>query len=108
FNHVSSSVLVTFNTDIYTLSLLVALPFSPPRPLVPAVLVARPGRAPALPRRLDQRRAPRGARRRGPRGSRRRRDRRGAPLGGLRSEEHTTELQSRDNIVCRLLLDKRN
>src|SRR5690606_41579168 len=26
--------------------------------------------------------------------------------GGLRSEEHTSELQSRENLVCRLLLDK--
>src|SRR5690606_11019393 len=25
-----------------------------------------------------------------------------------RSEEHTSELQSRENIVCRLLLDKKN
>src|SRR5690606_40274825 len=27
---------------------------------------------------------------------------------GLRSEEHTSELQSRENLVCRLLLDKQN
>src|SRR3954464_14630911 len=26
----------------------------------------------------------------------------------LRSEEHTSELQSHDNLVCRLLLDKKN
>src|SRR5690606_40685996 len=26
----------------------------------------------------------------------------------LRSEEHTSELQSRENIVCRLLLEKKN
>src|SRR5690606_39971362 len=26
---------------------------------------------------------------------------------GLRSEEHTSELQSRENIVCRLLLEKK-
>src|SRR5690606_42151718 len=26
--------------------------------------------------------------------------------GGLRSEEHTSELQSRENLVCRLLLEK--
>src|SRR5690606_40919631 len=25
--------------------------------------------------------------------------------GGLRSEEHTSELQSRENLVCRLLLE---
>src|SRR5690606_40482655 len=29
------------------------------------------------------------------------------PLG-LRSEEHTSELQSRENLVCRLLLEKKN
>src|SRR5690606_39350402 len=38
---------------------------------------------------------------------------RAAPLAGglgpagLRSEEHTSELQSRENIVCRLLLEKK-
>src|SRR5258708_13317787 len=29
-------------------------------------------------------------------------------LGGLRSEEHTSELQSPDHLVCRLLLEKKN
>src|SRR5690606_41876073 len=33
------------------------------------------------------------------------RGRRGAP--GSRSEEHTSELQSRENLVCRLLLEKK-
>src|SRR6266511_5035871 len=40
---------------------------------------------------------------------------RGLPASGLsdvvpraRSEEHTSELQSRDNVVCRLLLEKKN
>src|SRR5436309_9996695 len=28
-------------------------------------------------------------------------------LGLLRSEEHTSELQSRENLVCRLLLEKK-
>src|SRR5690606_40858057 len=28
-------------------------------------------------------------------------------LGGGRSEEHTSELQSRENLVCRLLLEKK-
>src|SRR5690606_39671121 len=28
-------------------------------------------------------------------------------LGGHRSEEHTSELQSRENLVCRLLLEKK-
>src|SRR5207247_4995063 len=31
-----------------------------------------------------------------------------APLPGLRSEEHTSELQSRVDLVCRLLLEKQN
>src|SRR5690606_41278401 len=30
-----------------------------------------------------------------------------APGSGLRSEEHTSELQSRENLVCRLLLEKK-
>src|SRR3989442_2672452 len=29
-------------------------------------------------------------------------------LGGERSEEHTSELQSRPHLVCRLLLEKKN
>src|SRR2546426_9042616 len=31
----------------------------------------------------------------------------GAPPGGTRSEEHTSELQSPCNLVCRLLLEKK-
>src|SRR3712207_7795705 len=31
----------------------------------------------------------------------------GADDGGLRSEEHTSELQSRQYLVCRLLLEKK-
>src|SRR5690606_42155811 len=31
----------------------------------------------------------------------------GGVVAGLRSEEHTSELQSRENIVCRLLLEKK-
>src|SRR5690606_41510020 len=31
-----------------------------------------------------------------------------APCDNLRSEEHTSELQSRENLVCRLLLEKKN
>src|SRR3712207_8980909 len=30
-----------------------------------------------------------------------------AGLGGVRSEEHTSELQSRQYLVCRLLLEKK-
>src|SRR5215475_15729766 len=29
------------------------------------------------------------------------------PRSGRRSEEHTSELQSRENLVCRLLLEKK-
>src|SRR5690606_41942265 len=35
------------------------------------------------------------------------RPRRRRGLGLLRSEEHTSELQSRENLVCRLLLEKK-
>src|SRR5690606_41962429 len=33
---------------------------------------------------------------------------RGVVALGQRSEEHTSELQSRENLVCRLLLEKKN
>src|SRR2546430_8642989 len=32
---------------------------------------------------------------------------RGALIGAVRSEEHTSELQSQSNLVCRLLLEKK-
>src|SRR3712207_7113647 len=32
----------------------------------------------------------------------------GQPLVAVRSEEHTSELQSRQYLVCRLLLEKKN
>src|SRR5690606_39553255 len=32
----------------------------------------------------------------------------GRPVWDVRSEEHTSELQSRENLVCRLLLVKKN
>src|SRR2546422_7803134 len=77
----------TATTEIYTLSLHDALPISPA-----AVRRARPARdhAPCGPR----------ARRRAPASHRPPRDR--------RSEEHTSELQSRLHLVCRLLLEKKN
>src|SRR3989442_7829747 len=34
--------------------------------------------------------------------------RRSKPHSGARSEEHTSELQSRPHLVCRLLLDKKD
>src|SRR5690606_41877870 len=33
---------------------------------------------------------------------------RSSRAAGRRSEEHTSELQSRENLVCRLLLEKKN
>src|SRR5438552_9201433 len=57
---------------------------SPPPP--PSLPAGRPRRAP----RADARRA------------------RGARRGRPRSEEHTSELQSPDHLVCRLLLEKKN
>src|SRR2546421_7213703 len=85
----------TATTEIYTLSLHDALPIYA-------------GRAPACPP-GDPRDAGRssGDRRslqwdvRGCRRGRSRRDRR------ARSEEHTSELQSRSDLVCRLLLEKK-
>src|SRR5690606_39526487 len=38
----------------------------------------------------------------------RRRSGQRAAHDGVRSEEHTSELQSRENLVCRLLLEKKN
>src|SRR2546430_17602062 len=72
----------TATTEIYTLSLHDALPIS------------RDSAAPAhqRPRRRHERRAPR---------------RRVSLLLVLRSEEHTSELQSQSNLVCRLLLEKK-
>src|SRR5207302_9227763 len=76
-------------TAIYTLSLHDALPISP-RPLERALpLVHPPLRLLALHPRLEPLRD--------------------FPLlrDFLRSEEHTSELQSRENLVCRLLLEKK-
>src|SRR5438477_13095675 len=73
----------TATTEIYTLSLHDALPIS--------------GGTLAPPQRERVARRRRGAeRRRLPRGTR-----------GGRSEEHTSELQSHVNLVCRLLLEKK-
>src|SRR2546427_7951627 len=80
----------TATTEIYTLSLHDALPICLrcPRSAVSARLIPSQSarRRPASP------------------GRRRRRIR----AGSERSEEHTSELQSQSNLVCRLLLEKKN
>src|SRR2546428_9514068 len=74
----------TATTEIYTLSLHDALPISrpPPHPAPPAGVAA-----------AARRRTPIGPRSRG--------------FRNPRSEEHTSELQSRSDLVCRLLLEKK-
>src|SRR3712207_7312454 len=74
----------TATTEIYTLSLHDALPISGPRasptPPAPLVLLAAPHLGLERPTGLGRL---------------------------LRSEEHTSELQSRQYLVCRLLLEKK-
>src|SRR5258708_15956569 len=83
----------TATTEIYTLSLHDALPIYglPQDP--------RWRRHESVPRRCD----------RGPREGRvlRSRFQEALPAGRGRSEEHTSELQSPDHLVCRLLLEKK-
>src|SRR3712207_7654729 len=85
----------TATTEIYTLSLHDALPICRGaggllRGLLPGEHAARGGAPYSLPRR--PRRAGGEA---------------GVQEGRLRSEEHTSELQSRQYLVCRLLLEKK-
>src|SRR5205085_9362719 len=77
-------------TEIYTLSLHDALP------------ICGPGRLPRL-RATAQAAGPDGDGREGRLEALPRRD----PRRGRRSEEHTSELQSQSNLVCRLLLEKK-
>src|SRR5256885_9929884 len=82
----------TATTEIYTLSLHDALP-----------ICRREERARVRPGRARDR-----ARREGRRGEGRLRlGHRSRSLTAARSEEHTSELQSPCNLVCRLLLDKK-
>src|SRR3712207_6889874 len=94
----------TATTEIYTLSLHDALPIWPGRGAAlrrrPATQVRGPQRQPAAGRHTRVRR--RGVER----------DLRPGGLDGSRSparrsEEHTSELQSRQYLVCRLLLEKK-
>src|SRR3712207_7399341 len=83
----------TATTEIYTLSLHDALP------IFPLHLAAR--HAAALPLRpVDELRLEVPAPRRHP-------ERDSDGDGNARSEEHTSELQSRQYLVCRLLLEKK-
>src|SRR5260370_24705993 len=88
----------TATTEIYTLSLHDALPISAGSHRGAALAVAHPGPSAARATRCrdpaHRSGATGGAQDRGP-GSR-----------DDRSEEHTSELQSHLNIVCRLLLEK--
>src|SRR2546430_17718784 len=79
----------TATTEIYTLSLHDALPIS--------VLTAA-GKLPASPRPRKKRAMPNPIAERA---------RAWAMPARLRSEEHTSELQSQSNLVCRLLLEKK-
>src|SRR3989442_7249351 len=85
----------TATTEIYTLSLHDALPIFRLERAVPAVARSRPrpraARRSATGRVLQERRVLRHVR-----------------AEVLRSEEHTSELQSRPHLVCRLLLAKKN
>src|SRR3712207_7504612 len=90
----------TATTEIYTLSLHDALPIYLAR--------HRPGGRQRHP--LPEARGPAAVRRLGQ--AARRPDRLAAHGDGLagapRSEEHTSELQARQYLVCRLLLEKKN
>src|SRR5258708_27076366 len=75
----------TATTEIYTLSLHDALPilqgFAPLQMIGSSAWKANPGRIIRAP---------------------------SSPVPNQRSEEHTSELQSPDHLVCRLLLEKKN
>src|SRR2546427_13280346 len=74
----------TATTEIYTLSLHDALPICLHGSVAGAVAPGPLERRPVCPK---------PGRRRG--------------VGAIRSEEHTSELQSQSNLVCRLLLEKK-
>src|SRR5688572_32576978 len=76
-------------TEIYTLSLHDALPILPFTVVVPLALNAPPLRSSVAP--PDETLTEAAL----------------IELPGARSEEHTSELQSQSNLVCRLLLEKK-
>src|SRR3712207_6874897 len=83
----------TATTEIYTLSLHDALPILQPD---------HERRLSGEPEAAAGKDARRGVRRLAPRAARR-----AGTAAGPRSEEHTSELQSRQYLVCRLLLEKK-
>src|SRR2546421_2344650 len=91
----------TATTEIYTLSLHDALPISRQCPEATGL-----GRPPARTLADDTRRPRR--QRAGPRPWRSKRSGQPSQRGTVRSEEHTSELQSRSDVVCRLLLEKKS
>src|SRR3712207_8282040 len=94
----------TATTEIYTLSLHDALPISSASPSRCTRSTRRPvpSTTPSRPRRSRRRLCKLGAH------ACHREDPHTAPLRhGRRSEEHTSELQSRQYLVCRLLLEKK-
>src|SRR3712207_8021978 len=96
---------VTSTTEIYSLSLLYALPTFRERHEAdaPRLAVRHARRPPAVPRRAHH------ARRGGdPPLGRAERAAEGHEAARARSEEHMTELQSRQYLVCRLLLEKKH
>src|SRR3712207_6988748 len=88
----------TATTEIYTLSLHDALPISPRRPRAAAGGPPAGGHGGGHQRHRARDPRPRRGRAAGRPGGHRRR---------TRSEEHTSELQSRQYLVCRLLLEKK-
>src|SRR2546428_4526196 len=81
----------------------------PPRPtLFPYTTLFRPPLAIRRVLRLHERRVPRDdLARRAPGGLEQRQERSSRGTRRSRSEEHTSELQSRSDLVCRLLLEKK-
>src|SRR3712207_9445656 len=94
----------TATTEIYTLSLHDALPISSPAPAAAAATGLKSCGAVMVPvgAVTTSTRQPPGRSKRAQAVSSQ------ASLTRFRSEEHTSELQSRQYLVCRLLLEKKN